>query len=150
MNEKELTDEEYIKRLEYCQFPMTCCICQYEGDCGLDNSKTVDLIHRLRAEIEQLNAKYRNLEINYNAVWEDFRKYEEAITMLKYTHLQDECRLAEMKSICKRANTLCDEWEMMFTRARKDTAKEIYQQLQGHGTTYVKKWIKEHYGVEVE
>lgn len=32
-------------------------------------------------------------------------------------------------------------------KTRKETAREIYQELQGHGTTYVKKWIKEHYGV---
>lgn len=32
----------------------------------------------------------------------------------------------------------------------KDTAKEIYDQLCGHGTTYVKKWIKERFGVEDE
>lgn len=31
---------------------------------------------------------------------------------------------------------------------RKKAAKEIYQELCGHGTTYVKKWIKERYGVE--
>ena len=30
----------------------------------------------------------------------------------------------------------------------KETAEKIYQQLQGHGTTYVKKWIKEQFGVE--
>jgi chromosome segregation ATPase len=36
----------------------------------------LDLIHRLQAESERLNSKYKNLEINYNAVWEDFRKYE--------------------------------------------------------------------------
>ena len=35
-------------------------------------------------------------------------------------------------------------------QAVKDTAKEIYQELCEHGTTYVKKWIKERYGVEVE
>lgn len=33
---------------------------------------------------------------------------------------------------------------------RKETAKEILQQLNGHGTTYVKKWIKEQYGVEIK
>lgn len=35
-------------------------------------------------------------------------------------------------------------------KERKETAREIYEQLQGHGTTYVKKWIKEKYGVDTE
>lgn len=38
----------------------------------------------------------------------------------------------------------------MIQQAVKDTAKEIYRELNGHGTTYVKKWIKERYGLEVE
>jgi myosin-crossreactive antigen len=33
---------------------------------------------------------------------------------------------------------------------RKETAEKIYKQLQEHGTTYVKKWIKEQYGVEIK
>ena len=32
----------------------------------------------------------------------------------------------------------------------KETAEKIYRQLQGHGTTYVKKWIKEQFGVEIK
>lgn len=42
----------------------------------------------------------------------------------------------------------------MFDKVRKEArleaAKEIYRQLQGHGTTFVKKWIKNNYGVQVE
>ena len=33
---------------------------------------------------------------------------------------------------------------------RKETAEKIYRELQGHGTTYVKKWIKEQFGVEIK
>lgn len=65
-----ITDNQYIERLEYCQYPMNCCICKYRNDCFLDNEKTVDLIHRQKAEIErlgkvetelqELNAKYYN------------------------------------------------------------------------------------------
>lgn len=54
MEEKKLTDEEYIERLEYCQHPMSCCICKYENNCFLDNKKTVNLIRRLQGEIERL------------------------------------------------------------------------------------------------
>lgn len=32
---------------------------------------------------------------------------------------------------------------------RKETAREIYRELQGHGTTYVKKWLKEQFGVDI-
>lgn len=32
----------------------------------------------------------------------------------------------------------------------KETAKKIYRELQGHGTTYVKKWIEKQFGVEIK
>ena len=32
----------------------------------------------------------------------------------------------------------------------KETAEKIYQQLQGHGTTYVKKWIEKEFGLEIK
>lgn len=35
-------------------------------------------------------------------------------------------------------------------KERKETAEKIYRELQGHGTTYVKKWIKEQFGVEIK
>ena len=37
-----------------------------------------------------------------------------------------------------------------YEKGSKETAEKIYKQLQEHGTTYVKKWIKEQFGVEVE
>lgn len=39
--------------------------------------------------------------------------------------------------------------DTVYNKARKETARDIYEQLQGHGTTYVKKWIKEKYGVDL-
>lgn len=42
------------------------------------------------------------------------------------------------------------ERDRIAETARYECAKEIYQELNEHGTTYVKKWIKERYGVEVE
>lgn len=56
----KLTDEEYIERLEYCQYPMSCCICKYENNCFLDNKKTVDIIHRLRSKNERLKIDLKN------------------------------------------------------------------------------------------
>ena len=36
-----------------------------------------------------------------------------------------------------------------YAKGSKETAGAIYEQLQGHGTTYVKKWIKKNYGEEI-
>lgn len=47
----------------------------------------------------------------------------------------------------------CAEFDLLcydYHKAEKETAKEIFRQLQGHGTTYVKKWIKNKYGIESE
>lgn len=35
-------------------------------------------------------------------------------------------------------------------KGSKETAEKIYSELQGHGTTYVKKWIKEQFGVKIK
>ena len=40
--------------------------------------------------------------------------------------------------------------KVVIPQARNETAEKIYQQLQGHGTTYVKKWIKEQFGIEIK
>jgi len=45
---------------------------------------------------------------------------------------------------------LKESLDTVYEKVRKETAKEIYEQLQGHGTTYVKKWIQKTYGVGVE
>lgn len=40
-------------------------------------------------------------------------------------------------------------YQIGYKDGQQETAREIYEQLCGHGTTYVKKWIKEQYGVEL-
>lgn len=52
------------------------------------------------------------------------------------------CRIVKDKAVLTRR-----EW---YQIGYKDAAREIYEQLCGHGTTYVKKWIKEQFGVEAE
>ena len=42
------------------------------------------------------------------------------------------------------------ELERQLETIRKETAEKIYRELQGHGTTYVKKWIRENYDIEIE
>ena len=57
--------------------------------------------------------------------------------------LTREQQIADIK-----ANTIFVDKER--ENARKETAMKIYRELMGHGTTYVKKWIIEHYGIEVK
>ncbi len=40
--------------------------------------------------------------------------------------------------------------EEEHNKASKETAEKIYRELQGHGTSYVKKWIREQFGVETK
>lgn len=37
-----------------------------------------------------------------------------------------------------------------YKKGSKETAEKIYRELQGHGTTYVKKWIEKQFGVEIK
>ena len=54
------------------------------------------------------------------------------------------------KSNCDYWKTRADMWKQAAHDIRRETAEKIYEQLCGHGTTYVKKWIKEQYGVEIK
>ena len=68
---KKLTDEEIVKAYECCYMDnLDCeeCPCDSWG-CGVTHEDILDLIQRLQA-------KYRNLEINYNDVYEQYRKLE--------------------------------------------------------------------------
>lgn len=96
----EPTDAQYIERLEYCQRPMNCCICKYRGDCYLDNKKTVDLIHRQKAEIERLT------------------KENERLSDLEFT--QEHCDLYQENEYLKECLVLAKE------QAVKDTAKKYH------------------------
>ncbi len=37
-----------------------------------------------------------------------------------------------------------------YKKGSEETASKIYNKLRGHGTTFVKKWIKENYDIEIE
>lgn len=47
-------------------------------------------------------------------------------------------------------NTCISVWENAKIDGSKETAVKIYRELQGHGTTYVKKWIEKQFGVEIK
>ena len=68
-----------------------------------------------KAEIEHLNSKYKNLEINYNSVWEDYRKYE--------------VENAEQRAEIGRLIGDVAYWERKYCIAVKDTAKEILTKM---------------------
>ena len=54
----------------------------------------------------------------------------------------------EMLKDCIESNKIAEQ--IGYEKGSKETAREIYDQLCGHGTTYVKKWIKEHFGIEIK
>jgi chromosome segregation ATPase len=87
-------------------------------------------------EIERLTAKYRNLEINYNATWEDYRKYE-----VKNAELQkqvDELKAENAilnKQVDRKDKAIVREMNIGYENERqtvKDTAKEIFEKLLGY------------------
>lgn len=58
------------------------------------------------------------------------------------------CTSGGCEGISKECKDTCEM--SIFVKERKKTAKEIYQQLQEHGTTYVKKWIKKHFSIGIK
>ena len=99
---------------------------------------------KAKAEIEALNGKYRNLEINYNSTWEEYRKYE-----VENAELQKQ--VDELK---KRVDMYEKSKSFVYGDAIKDTAKEILEWLEKHcffnGFDIVETYFRERYGVEVE
>ena len=106
MEEKKLTDEEYIERLEYCQYPMNCCICKYESNCFLDNKKTIDLIHRLQNEVSQWKSTAEQLEEVYNA---DREHFIETATDLRQEIERLTKKVENQKSVIKGQNNAIEK-----------------------------------------
>ena len=79
-------------------------------------------------------------DLGYRKINED----EIVISKEEYKNFKSEIQKAHHKGV--RAGF--DMTKFKEYSIRKHTAIEIYEQLQAHGTTYVKKWIKENYGVE--
>ena len=84
-----------------------------------------------REEYDRLLGQYKNLEINYNCVWEDFRRYEIENEILKQN----------------------------IVVLRKETAREICGMLdvldasykqKGLALSELKEWIKNNYDLEVK
>ena len=168
MEEKKLTDEELnelIKSLEYQSWSQNL----------FELSQAAYMLKYQKAEIERLTeerktANKHDLMYWFNAYKEctdDCEKYVIEASDNKAECIRLQKQVDELKNKCceisserydegkynKFENKACcnmSENCPMVKQAVKDTAKEIYNELCGHGTTYVKKWIKERYGVEVE
>lgn len=171
--EKKLTDEEYIERLEYCQYPMNCCICKYQNDCFLDNGKTVDLIHRLQDENELLKQEkqlaydtvkgYSLTDIEQKAeierLTEEINQRREMMRRMDCnyaTELQKNAELqkqvnelkAENTELYKEHTTLIAGSILAKQNIAKDTAKEILQEGKYCLSKSLQEWIKERFGLE--
>lgn len=187
MKEKKFTDEEIVQALE-----------DMASECETNfSASVVDLIHRQKEEIERLkdenieqrdihfknlcgykdeiarlNAKYRNLEINYNAVWEDFRKYEvenaeQKAEIERLTEENSKLRIEIVSTLNEKAelqkqvdeltssreiaiNELHEQHAIVAEEIRRQTAKEILQEYGYLLSQRAKDEIKQRYGVEVE
>ena len=153
MNEKKLTDEEIVNELKRYRSSLNNCTW---GSIPKLLDDTLDIIKRQGAKIGQL-------KLELSAAYEDrvdickklaeqkseIERLEDKVTDFARMLRKSQKQVDELTDIC-----LDCPYKLKFDeiekQAVKDTAKEIYQQLQGHGTTYVKKWIKERFGVEVE
>ena len=61
----------------------------------------------------------------------------------------------DMSNLCKNFDSCSGSctscaYTIGYQDGSKETAEKIYCELCGHGTTYVKKWIKKQFGVEIE
>ena len=65
-------------------------------------------------------------------------------------YVADFCPVTESEEICIHNSINKKRVEELIKQNSNQIATKIYKQLQGHGTTYVKKWIKEHYDIEIE
>ena len=120
----EIFDEEYHERALLTP-TFTARKLKEKGYCKLPENSVViskDNYNRLKRDSELYEARHEEkLKLFAKAYNDD----KERITALRIKHLEEE-----------------------VMQTRKQTAMEIYQKLQSHDTTYVKKWIKERYGVE--
>lgn len=51
--------------------------------CRQPEQEALSLINELESENEKLNSRHRNLKINYNKIWKDYREYEVENQQLK-------------------------------------------------------------------
>ena len=186
MKEKKLTDEEIVRALECCiqnETENTCAYCigcpasdwdsEDDLECNADMmKKSIDLIHRQKAEIERLTEEKNDWESSCH-MWSEANKKNH----LKFTKtLEKLCEEREKNAeLQKQVDELEEERENMQAeiiaseearlQAVKDTAKEIFIRLakrkhQGFdlGGFFVEyhlrledlNWFEVKYGVEVE
>ncbi len=103
---------------------------------------------RCEAELEQVHASSKGGKVtktvDTSLIAKDIYKYlTENSVVLSREELQ--------KIINQTKETEKNYYKkVVIPQERKETAEKIYQQLQEHGTTYVKKWIAKQFGVEIK
>lgn len=157
--EKKLTDEEIVKALECCT--KSRCDDEATGDCPLKRNEYCSTLIAINALdfIHRLNAKYRNLEINYDAVYEDYRKYEienkelqkqveelkERLAVWDYKSSKIDVRrtgdyfildgkmiLIDYELFHEKIEKVRETYRSKARQERKETAREIFAKLQGY------------------
>lgn len=83
-----------------------------------------------------------------------YRKLPEDSVVLKIKEIEDTCNkchwVTDYKILKYHEEEVIKLSEQEVKQARKETAKEMYDLCCGHGTTFIKKYLKEKYGVGVE
>ena len=97
--------------------------------------------------------KYEPFELNvypddiagelYNAGYRNVK--DKTVSRREWYQIGYKDATREMQEELRQASELKAE---TIKLAKQETARKIYEQLCGHDTTYVKKWIKEQYGLE--
>lgn len=163
MNEKEFNEKDVIEALEYCSQKEPCYSsstkCPLKGVtwCSeIVKQKALAIINRQREEIEGLTAKDKLNQMDIDDLHKEREKRVEEVYadfMKDYKIMRDE--LDELtinnKALVENLTNIIIDLGNVFTEIHKkvemDTAKEIYNELCEHGTTYVKKWIKKRYNL---
>lgn len=170
MEEKKLTDEEIVKRVEMSAYGGRKYSFEEWDKCKtVSQSDVLDLIHRQKAEIEGLKEDVKAFKDFSDKLIDERENMQAVIFGLEEEKRQlQERYLEESKERCKYEqayNKKCHEhniglgvqrkhWEKKVEQSVKDTAKEILQAvLEDVGEFFagdIVEELSERYGVEVE
>ena len=133
-------------------------ICDYLNDptCGLQKVEPHQIVID-KDEYERLNSTVNVIKVKKGVAKDHVVISKEEYTRLKIYevdhHIIPEYMSIEAieKPILEKYNRKIKEHcEQHHDELKKEVAKEIYDQLQGHGTTYVKKWINKRFDLGIK
>ena len=122
MKEKELTDEELVKALEFCINNLCSLKCPIHNDTSCVQTlkiRTLGIIHRQKAELERLTEENEYLDMVAKQALADSQN-----TQVQVDELTD--KLGKVLSVIKADELLVSKG---IEQAVKDTAKEIFTQI---------------------